>query len=167
MARKKTTKAKAAHKRDAKISVRITKELFERFTKSVREIGLRRDQYLDDVLDMAADILEGQKGGSARGGRLAHIVFDNKAEETAQVSLRLRRDLVERISSLCEDKNLPRDLFFEAAFEDLCHALDLAIDRLSDPYTHILDNWETAFKEYLYTDDDVDEILEAAGKGQT
>jgi hypothetical protein len=157
----KSKRSKATGSQQAKLTARVARDGFEHLSSLAADIGIRRDRYLNKHLWDALEALEDLPGNSEASARVAQLVADSRGKAVRQVSLRLDTALIERINALCAEKRIPRDLFLDAAFEDLALALNMALDTVSEPYKHVLDFEGTKLEAYLYTDAEAEEAVGA------
>lgn len=158
MSKSKRTKPTAVHQ--TKLTARVARAGFEHLSSLAADIGIRRDRYLNKHLWDALEALEELPGNSEASARVAQLVADSRGKTVRQVSLRLDTGLIERMNALCAEKRIPRDLFLDAAFEDLALALNMALDTVTEPYKHVLDFEGSKIEAYLYTDAEAEEAVE-------
>ncbi len=116
-------------KSPAKISVRIWEPLVKQFDRAIRESCLRRDAYLDKVLEVELPHLESEV--SLLNSPVAHAYVAAKLDalDRKLVSLTLREELIAQVNTICERKRIVRDAFFNRLFM-LLTAKSGVIDRL-------------------------------------
>ena len=116
-------------KTPAKISVRIWEPLVKQFDLAIRDSCLRRDAYLDKVLEVELPYLDAEV--CLPNSPVAHTYIAAKLDalERKLVSLTLREDLIAQVNAICERKRIVRDAFFNRLFM-LLTAKSGVIDRL-------------------------------------
>jgi hypothetical protein len=102
-------------------------DAFELFENDVREIGLRRDQYVNVHLKDAVKILEHQVPPLDAPSR-ARLKFlrDLMKPLLKKVSFRLEVDAIQEMNRVCKEKGVPRDAFFEMFIRKLQAAVSTA-----------------------------------------
>ena len=94
-------------------SVRLWGPIRERFDEALDRLGLKRDAYLNRVLETELAHLDAEvKQPNSREAQrfIADRLRDLKPSEL--VTLRLRRDLLDRMDASCARKRICRDAFF-------------------------------------------------------
>jgi hypothetical protein len=95
--------------------VRLRKDTWEEFNTLMRDLGLRRDAYLNRVLP--AEVVALNQTGSCDDAGAAYLVdrFRGDRSVQCQVSLRLDAQLIHTMNGVCATKRVVRDLFLENA----------------------------------------------------
>ena len=122
-----------------KISVRIWEPLIKAFDGAIRESCLRRDAYLDKVLEVELPRLDAEVSIPNSPVAQAYIAAKLDTLDRKLVSFTLRPDLVEQLNTVCERKRIVRDAFFNRLYL-LLAAKNGVIDRLMFPG---YDEWRT------------------------
>jgi len=102
-----------------KISITIRSDLYEEFIKKTRDAGLRRDQFLNDVLPDEIDYLMQLNPNTARGEKQLRIIRRLFHDSFAKVNLTLDENVIEKLNATCKLKQIPRDIFLEDFIEYL------------------------------------------------
>ncbi len=138
-------KSAAEKKATPKISTKIWRPVLERLEQKMAASCLRRDAYLNKVLEVELDHLDTEIGTA--NSVAAHAFITKKLDQLPDrklVSLTLRPELVERLNNICERKRIVRDAFFNRLFL-LLAASPKTVNRL----LHFDDDWRTALlREY-------------------
>lgn len=112
-----------------KISVRIWEPLVKQFDGAIRASGLRRDAYLDKVLEIELPRLDSEVCLPNSPVAQAYIAAKLDALERKLVSFTLKPELVGQLNAICERKRIVRDAFFNRLYL-LLAAKSGVIDRL-------------------------------------
>lgn len=112
-----------------KISVKIWQPILKKLDQRLDETCLRRDAYLNKVLENEIPLLESEV--SLRNSLAAQTYVATSLDKLPRkpVSLALRPDLVERLNDVCRSKRIVRDAFFNRLLL-LLVAAPKQIDRL-------------------------------------
>lgn len=99
-----------------KISVKIWRPIIEKLDKKIEAACLRRDAYLNRVLE--TELPELDREVSIPSSPVAQAFIAARLDELDRklVSLTLRPDLVQQLNEICERKRIVRDAFFNRVF---------------------------------------------------
>lgn len=98
-----------------KATFQIDTDLLERFNETIRDIGLRRDSWLNRTLRQEFGFLEDLPENSVAAGQF--LGYLRKVEQSKKkVVLNLDTDLVEQLDEVCARKRVSRDAFLEDYF---------------------------------------------------
>lgn len=152
-----------------KITAFLEASTFKSFSNLVKELGLRRDAYLSNLLPNEIAELRSVKPNSEKGleflmeqfGFTDFPMFEQK--EFARVSLTLETEAASEMDKVCSEKRIPRDLFLTSVLEYAVNALDRAAVYISDPHAgEVPDTGADSFYSHLaISDRDVDYYREA------
>ena len=109
------SKAKAP-KTIPKISVKIWRPIIEKLDKKLDEACLRRDAYLNKVLEVELAFLDEEVSIPNSPAAYSFVANCVDSLDRKLVSLALRPDLVERLNEICSRKRIVRDAFFNRLF---------------------------------------------------
>lgn len=115
-----------------KISTRISVPVLEKLNKKIDEACLRRDSYLNKVLEIELPCLDREV--SLVNSIAAQTFVDQRLSQLDRklVSITLRSELVEKLNDICSRKRISRDAFFNRLFLFLV-ATPKVIDKLLFP----------------------------------
>jgi len=150
-----------------KILVNVYSPLSRLLTDRLNDACLKRDAYLDLVLQNECQFLKAEIEKNSDEVK-KYISKKIKKLNTTPVSLSLNTDTVKTLNEICEDKNLPRDAFInrvflllvstpemlKALFPDLVKAIDnnvYAADSSNEMWFHIRPNVISTIKEFVKT----------------
>ena len=152
-----------------KTTFRIREDYLSIFSSSIKRLGLRRDAYLNHVLREEIHLLKETVGNSERGEALLKLKGACEGVPRQKVGVTLGEDLIHEINEVCEEKRVPRDLFFEHALKFLClgeghvpSSLDIAEDMIQNPREEFRIQASDDFTPYgdlIFSDDYVDRML--------
>ena len=122
-----------------KTTYTLRADLFSEFDRYIKEIGLRRDSYLNSILPNALSELGQAERNSESTQELlretyrpgAHSPYEQ--DDFVRVNLSLDSKLVERMNTECAAKRIPRDLFLEGVLEVANAALGHAAETFQYP----------------------------------
>lgn len=121
--------AKQTLKTIPKISVRIWRPIIEKLDEKIRIACLRRDAFLNKVLEVELDRLD-EKVSIPNSQESYAFVFERLEQlDRKLVSLALSPDLTDRLNEICSRKRIVRDAFFNRIFL-LLAASPKAVDTL-------------------------------------
>lgn len=139
----------------SKIMITVLTPVMDRLNKKIEGLMLRRDSYLNSVLDSEIDCLEKEITNTNSEPARDYLLSQLKMMPTKSISIALDKKLIERIDTVCKKINVARDcwinrvLFFLAAeapqltvigidahrHEELSiNPLDAASDLIFDPF---------------------------------
>lgn len=131
-----------------KISVKVWRPVLDKLERKIEGSCLRRDAYLNKVLDVELPLLDDEV--SLPNSSEAHAFVANRLDQLDRklVSLALRSDTVDRLNEICSRKRIVRDAFFNRVFLFLAASPQL-VDRLLFP--GLGDSWRTeVWSEYKH-----------------
>lgn len=128
-----TKKAHKTHK--TKITVLINKKIFDSFCDTVKEAGLRRDAYLNQVLPDEISSLTEAPAGSKRGERVLRTLRSSE-KDIVKVGITLDSKVAKDMTKVCADKHVLRDHFMQACLAHLDNVLGKALVLMTNPGTH-------------------------------
>lgn len=99
-----------------KISTKIWRPILEKLDQKLDAACLRRDAYLNRVLEVELDFLD--KEVSIPNSLEAFSFVSERVDQLDRklVSLALRPDLIDRLNEICQRKRIVRDAFFNRLF---------------------------------------------------
>ncbi len=99
-----------------KISVKIWRPIIQKFDAKIEDACLRRDAYLNKVLEVELDCLD-EEVSIPNSQSSYDYVFERLAQlDLKPVSLALLPALTKRLSEICRRKRIVRDAFFNRLF---------------------------------------------------
>lgn len=106
-----------------RVTIRISKQVLEKFDEILGLLHLRRDAYLNEILPNEIDELEQLPANSEAAEHLlrAHRTV---TKETARIAVTLQSSVVERLNAVCKEKRVIRDAFFETLFSFLASGIE-------------------------------------------
>jgi len=155
---------RTAKERKTKVTVTLTTEVFSRFAETAQEIGLRRDSYLESIIPEALSALEALPANSPSTMELLSTIFRPGASSLYEsghlekITFSLNSELVSRTNTLCESKNLPRDLFFEGVIDCANDALSHATETIHWPIQFCESIGKRFGPEFLLSDVQAEEL---------
>ena len=99
-----------------KISVKIWRPILEKLDKKLDDACLRRDAYLNKVLEVELGFLDEEVSIPNSPAAYSFVANCVDSLDRKLVSLALRPDLVERLNEICSRKRIVRDAFFNRLF---------------------------------------------------
>ena len=105
----------------AKIMITVITPVMDRLNKKIEGLMLRRDSYLNSVLNFEIDLLEEEITSSNSEQARDYLLSQLKTMPTKSISITLDKKLIEHIDTICKKINVARDcwinrvLFFLAA----------------------------------------------------
>lgn len=100
-------------KKKVKTTFHIDKAIYTVFAENIKEIGLRRDLYLNRVLDQEITLLMQETPNSVRASQLLKLLRDARMSDRVKVSISLDKDLIDRMKNACVKVRVSRDSFLE------------------------------------------------------
>ena len=161
----------------SKTTFRVDPKVFRRFQSCIDTLRLRRDRYLDDVLPIAIGMLRGAKANSPAAVKLMQSVQEIGKKKSDKVAIRLSQSTIDDMNTVCGQKGVPRNQFFQSFLEHLVSGpengtgpapLAAACDLIEDPWS----NWamtekdETPFDHIIMEDLSDADILKAVQETQ-
>lgn len=116
------------------MTVRIDRTLAARFSGLMEEIGLRRDAYLNKVLPGEVERLSALPPNTDRAAKYVRLNSQIQADKDARFSLKLDTSLVNRITTVCRQKGIPRDQFIVTFLDYLVNGYE---GHEGDPYSEV------------------------------
>lgn len=108
---KKSRRSRKIHK--TKITVLINEKIFDSFCATAKELGLRRDAYLNQQLPEEISCLAKAPQGSALGERVLRTL-NSHVKDLVRVGITLDSEVAKRITDVCSEKHVVRDHFLES-----------------------------------------------------
>lgn len=148
-----------------KTTVTLRRGRYGRFQGLIKELGLRRDTYLNNVLPGEVRELGRIDANSREAEEWLCEVFERhspggsrQANDLIRVNLNLDSELVSEMNAVCTEKRVPRDIFLEAFLDHATSALDLAADHIANPHANdpLLASRKSHYDDLHYTDKDVE-----------
>lgn len=131
-----------------KISTKIWRPIIEKLDKKMNAACLRRDAYLNKVLEIELPYLDREVSLANSAAAQAFVAQRLDQLDRKLVSLALRPELVERLNDICTRKRIVRDAFFNRLFL-LLTASQKVINHLLFPA--VGDQWRTeVWSEYKH-----------------
>lgn len=151
-----TLSTKKAHKtQKTKITVLINRKTFDSFCATAKELGLRRDAYLNQNLPEEISCLKKAPGGSKRG-ELVLRTLRSSEKDMVRVGITLDSKVAKAMSEVCADKHVLRDHFIEACLATFDNVLGQAAVLILNPGTH---RDENAYDNLAMSDEGVASLL--------
>jgi hypothetical protein len=119
-----------------KITVSINKKIFDRFCSTTKELGLRRDTYLNQVLPEEINFFSTNAPAGSEQGELLLQKLRSAQKETVKVGITLDMDVAKEMTETCSEKHVLRDVFIEACLTHLDDVLGKAAVLIMNPRTH-------------------------------
>ena len=128
------------------MTVRLKEGVVRGFDTKLKDLKLRRDEYLRMQLEREIESLAKISPNSESSARYLQMTRMERFSDRIKVGIKLPFALIERINKVCADKRVPRDLFIESFIDFLVNGwheegvagvaspLDKAYVYLSDPY---------------------------------
>lgn len=141
-------------KKLTKTTFHLDRTIYSKFTDNIKEIGLRRDVYLNRVLEYEIERLMTETPNSVKGERLLKSIRDVHRSDWVKVSISLDKDLIDRMNKACAKVRISRDLFLEKFLEFL--NVGARNGSCPSPLAKIIDlisNPRVDFNEYVYIDE--------------
>lgn len=146
------------------MTVRIQKDVAERFNKLIAEIGLRRDTYLNRLLPAEVDLLSEIPPHSERAARFSRLSAQWFEDQKTRLGLKLDSALVQRINDVCHEKGIVRDAFigtyldflvdgYEGASDFVGSPLGKVYELIKDPYYEAGGRRLNIYKEAIHFED--------------
>jgi len=141
------------------ITVRIEKDIFDSFSRSIKDVRLRRDAYLNNQLDVEAqEYLAELPANSERAARF--LRFQRETLKTVKVTIALDREVADTVSTICREKKINRDAFVEQFFDRARHPLNLARCFIENPRYDVEEEW--IYDDLTITDEFLADEIEFA-----
>lgn len=122
-----------------KISVKIWRSIIDAFDKKIEAACLRRDAYLNKVLEVELNWLDEEVSIPNSQASYDYVLGQLDQLDRKLVSLALSPELTTRLNEICSRKRIVRDAFFNRLFL-LLAASPKNIDKL---FSGLLDDWRT------------------------
>jgi hypothetical protein len=117
-----------------RITVRISREVASQLDDVLGLLHLRRDAYLNEILPDQIDRLDELPANSERSERFLRL--DRQlSQDRVRIAVTLDSALVDRLNSVCKEKRLIRDQFFEHLFTFLAAG---RADPDENPFMHVV-----------------------------
>lgn len=146
------------------MTVRVRKNVAERFNALIAEIGLRRDTYLNRLLPHEVDLLSELPSHSERAAKFSKLSAQWFEDQKTRLGLKLDSELVQRINDVCREKGIVRDNFIETFLDflvegyegepsSLASPLGKVYELINDPYFEAYGTHFNIYRESLHYDD--------------
>ena len=99
-----------------KISVKLWRPIIEKFDLKIEAACLRRDSYLNKVLEVELDWLDHEVSVPNSQASYEYVFSCLDQLDRKLVSLALSPQLTERLNEICSRKRIVRDAFFNRIF---------------------------------------------------
>lgn len=128
------------------MTVRLDSKVVEDLDARLRDVSLRRDEYLRGHLPNEIEVLGDLDPNSKRAAAYLQERRQDQSTTRVKVGLKLPEGLIDRINTVCAEKLIPRDLFIETFFRFLAYGwpeqgaispLVKAAEYLRDPYRDV------------------------------
>ncbi|MFA5370690.1 MAG: hypothetical protein WC298_01795 [Sideroxydans sp.] len=126
------------------MTVRLKENVVLEFDTKLKDLKLRRDEYLRMQLEREIETLAEISPNSELATRYLQATRMERFSDRLKVGIKLTARLIERINEVCSEKRVPRDLFIESFLDFLvngwpefgvdCSPLDKAYEYLNSPY---------------------------------
>lgn len=135
------------------MTVRLRENTVRGFDSKLKDLKLRRDEYLRMQLEREIESLAEISQNSEMAARYLQAKRMDRFSDRIKVGIKLPAKLIERIREVCTEKRVQRDMFIEAFLDFLVNGwpeegvvspLDKALEYLNDPY------WDVVNKPNLY-----------------
>lgn len=115
----------------AVMTVKIDETLAKKLDDLLDRVWIGRDTYLNRVLLDAIAKFEDRPKNSDRAAHVVRLMRNNPATKRRKLGLKLSPSLIERITGLCNEKQVPRDLFIQSFLSFLAYGYK---DPEGDPF---------------------------------
>ena len=128
------------------MTVRLDKTVVDDLGELLRELGLRRDDYLRTRLPYEVNLLSELSPNPEIALAYLQSRMQRQRSPRTKLGLKLPESLVQQINEVCTEKKVPRDFFVETFFRYLAYGwpergaqspLVMAADYLRDPYRDV------------------------------
>ena len=126
------------------MTIRLKESVVRGFDTKLKDLKLRRDEYLRMQLEREIESLAKISPNSELSARYLQMTRMERFSDRIKVGIKLPFALIERINKVCADKKVPRDLFIETFIDFLVNGwpekgveaspLDKAYVYLNNPY---------------------------------
>ena len=126
-----------------RITLSIDTDIFERFNKLTKEVGVSKDQLLSSTLKSELNYLSKLPANGPKASRW-YAAIDKVKSNKKRMNLTLKKDTADYLNELCKEKGIHRDQFISEYImflidgdpEENCPSpLEKAADLLADPRT--------------------------------
>jgi hypothetical protein len=128
------------------MTLRLRERVIRGLDLSMKDLKLRRDEYLREKLEQEVETLSQVTPNSEVATRYLQMSKMERFSDRVKVGFKLPADLIDRINAVCADKRIPRDLFVESFLDFLVNGwpeegvaspLVKAYEYLNDPYRDV------------------------------
>jgi len=135
------------------MTIRLKESVVRGFDTKLKDLKLRRDEYLRMQLEREIESLAKISPNSELSARYLQMTRMERFSDRIKVGIKLPFALIERINKVCADKKVPRDLFIETFIDFLVNGwpeegvdspLDKAYEYLYQSY------WDVVGGQNLY-----------------
>lgn len=146
-------KEEKAHK--TKITALINREVFDSFNDAVKELGLRRDAYINQVLSHEIEFLNNKVSAGSKSSELLLRSLRSRQKDYVKVGITLDSTLAKKLTAVCSDKNILRDQFLETCLDQLGEVLGEATTMILNPFTSRDVSGVNPYEHLVVSDEDV------------
>jgi len=144
--------------KNAQITVSIDRKIAEEFSDLIKELNLRRDQYLAAQLASDASVYLTEVTPASSRGLKAYRMLRGFNKDLVRLTITLDEKNAELVTRLCDEKQIPRDAFVERCIEDLIDPLQTIASLMFDPRAGISADFNP-YQDLAWNDADVDDLV--------
>ena len=126
-----------------KTTLTIHESVLADFIQVCKQIGLRRDTYLNHVLPRAISLFESSRKKNSPEAKTITKLLHREKGGLKKFCVVLDRAVLKDLNTLCVKKSIPRDIFFEEVLKYLVHTLNCSA--LHDPWSNFSDEGSSPF----------------------
>lgn len=128
------------------MTVRLSKTVVDDLAERMRDLGMKRDDYLRTRLPYEVNLLAEIPTNSEVSADYLQKRQQRQRLPLTKIGLKLPEILVKQINQVCTEKNVPRDIFVETFFRYLAYGwpemgaqspLVMAAEYLIEPYRDV------------------------------
>jgi len=116
-----------------KTTFHVDEQTLDRVLRYIRDIGLRRDRYIDGVLPGYIQALREKEKNSLPSSMLAKAALDATRARRKKITITLDSDTLTEMNEACQEQKVPRDLFMDDVLNHLADTLGHASDTINYP----------------------------------
>lgn len=162
----------------AVMTVRIRKATAEKLVTLLKDIGIKRDIYLSQLLENEIEALRSHEPNSERAEQFVKFQESSSGADKIRLGIKLDKSLIEKMNDVCRMKRVSRDLFIETFFDYLANGyqdktgdafntypspLDKVAAILNDPYWEVNGSLDL-YKTRCFVSDETLSLLEGLNK---
>lgn len=105
----------------AVMTIRIRINTAEKLFGLLKDIGVKRDAYISQLLNEEVKSLAQHEPNSEKAERFIRFKESASCDNRVRLSIKLSRKLIKKINDVCAEKRVPRDVFVETFFDFLAN----------------------------------------------